>query len=73
MTTTGYGDLTPDRSHPAEIVSAMALMLAGTIITGPFIAFGASLLTRVHWVRMQGLRPGADISSFAVPAASAAR
>jgi len=73
MTTTGYGDLTPDRSHPAEIVSAMALMLAGTIITGLFIAFGASLLTRVHWVRMQGLRPGADISSFAVPAASAAR
>ena len=57
MTTTGYGDLTPDRSHPAEIVSAMALMLAGTIITGLFIAFGASLLTRVHWVRMQGLRP----------------
>ena len=57
MTTTGYGDLTPDRSHPAEIVSAMALMLAGTIIIGLVIAFGASLLTRVHWVRMQGLRP----------------
>ena len=57
MTTTGYGDLTPDRSNPVEIVSAMLLMLAGTIITGLFIAFGASLLTRVHWVRMQGLRP----------------
>jgi Trk K+ transport system NAD-binding subunit len=57
MTTTGYGDLTPDRSHPVDIVSAMVLMLAGTIITGLFIAFGASLLTRVHWVRMQGLRP----------------
>jgi voltage-gated potassium channel Kch len=57
MTTTGYGDLTPDRSHPVEIVAAMLLMLAGTIITGLFIAFGASLLTRVHWVRMQGLRP----------------
>ena len=57
MTTTGYGDLTPDRSNPVEIVSAMLLMLAGTILTGLFIAFGASLLTRVHWVRMQGLRP----------------
>jgi Trk K+ transport system NAD-binding subunit len=57
MTTTGYGDLTPDRSNPVEIVSAMVLMLAGTIITGLFIAFGASLLTRVHWVSMQGLRP----------------
>ncbi|MBV8132114.1 MAG: NAD-binding protein [Alphaproteobacteria bacterium] len=57
MTTTGYGDLTPDRSHPVDIVSAMVLMLAGTIITGLFIAFGASLLTRVHWVSMQGLRP----------------
>ncbi len=57
MTTTGYGDLTPDRSNPVEIVFAMLLMLAGTIITGLFIAFGASLLTRVHWVSMQGLRP----------------
>jgi Trk K+ transport system NAD-binding subunit len=57
MTTTGYGDLTPDRSNPLDIVAAMLLMLAGIIITGLFIAFGASLLTRVHWVRMQGLRP----------------
>jgi voltage-gated potassium channel Kch len=57
MTTTGYGDVTPDRSHPIDIVAAMLLMLAGTVITGLFIAFGASLLTRVHWVRMQGLRP----------------
>jgi len=57
VTTTGYGDLTPDRSHPGDIVAAMLLMLSGTIITGLFIAFGASLLTRVHWVRMQGLRP----------------
>src|SRR6516164_1167208 len=57
VTTTGYGDLTPDRNHPVDIVAAMLLMLSGTIITGLFIAFGASLLTRVHWVRMQGLRP----------------
>jgi voltage-gated potassium channel Kch len=57
MTTTGYGDLTPDRANTVDIVSAMLLMLAGTVITGLFIAFGASLLTRVHWVSMQGLRP----------------
>jgi Trk K+ transport system NAD-binding subunit len=57
MTTTGYGDLTPDRGHSVDIVAAMLLMLAGTIITGLFIAFGASVLTRVHWIRMQGLRP----------------
>jgi voltage-gated potassium channel Kch len=57
MTTTGYGDLTPDRSKPLEIVVAMLLMLSGITLTGLFIAFGASLLTRVHWVTMQGLRP----------------
>jgi hypothetical protein len=57
MTTTGYGDLTPDRSKPFEIVVAMLLMLSGITLTGLFIAFGASLLTRVHWVTMQGLRP----------------
>jgi voltage-gated potassium channel Kch len=57
MTTTGYGDLTPDRSEPVEIVVAMLLMLSGITLTGLFIAFGASLLTRVHWVTMQGLRP----------------
>jgi Trk K+ transport system NAD-binding subunit len=57
MTTTGYGDLTPDRSRPLEIVVAMLLMLSGITLTGLFIAFGASLLTRVHWVALQGLRP----------------
>jgi len=57
MTTTGYGDVTPDRSHPLDIVAAMLLMLSGITLTGLFIAFGASLLTRVQWVTMQGLRP----------------
>lgn len=57
MTTTGYGDVTPDRGNPVDIVAAMLLMLAGITLTGLFIAFGASLLTRVHWVTMQGLRP----------------
>jgi Trk K+ transport system NAD-binding subunit len=57
MTTTGYGDVTPDRSNPLEIVVSMLLMLSGITLTGLFIAFGASLLTRVHWVTLQGLRP----------------
>ncbi len=57
MTTTGYGDVTPDRSHPVDIIAAMLLMLSGITLTGLFIAFGASLLTRVQWVTMQGLRP----------------
>lgn len=57
MTTTGYGDLTPDRSNPVDIIAAMLLMLSGITLTGLFIAFGASLLTRVHWITLQGLRP----------------
>ena len=57
MTATGYGDVTPNRGDPFEIIAAMVLMLAGVTMTGLFIAFGASLLVRVHWVTMQGLRP----------------
>jgi voltage-gated potassium channel Kch len=57
MTTTGYGDVTPDRGNPLDLLAAMLLMLAGITLTGLFIAFGASLLTRVQWVAMQGLRP----------------
>lgn len=57
MTTTGYGDITPDPHHPADIAMAMLLMLVGTLATGVFIAFVAARLTRVQWVRMQGLRP----------------
>jgi hypothetical protein len=73
MTTTGYGDLTPDRSKPLEVVVAMLLMLSGITLTGLFIAFGASLLTRVHWVTMQGLRPvhRREHIVIAAPAASA--
>jgi Trk K+ transport system NAD-binding subunit len=57
MTTTGYGDVTPDRGNPFEIIAAILLMLTGVTLTGIFIAFGASLLVRVHWVTLQGLRP----------------
>ena len=58
MTTNGYtSDLTPDLKHPLDIVGAMLLMLSGSVISGIFIAFAASRLTRAQWVRMQGLRP----------------
>jgi voltage-gated potassium channel Kch len=57
MTTTGYGDIIPNRDDPVDIAMAMLLMLIGTLITGIFIAFVAARLTRVQWVRMQGLRP----------------
>jgi voltage-gated potassium channel Kch len=57
MTTTGYGDITPNHTEPADVAMAMVLMLLGTVFTGIFIAFLASRLTRAQWVRMQGLRP----------------
>ena len=56
MTTTGYGDLTPDRNNIGDIGIAMMLMLAGVVLTGIFIGFAASLLTQARYVRMQGLR-----------------
>ena len=56
MTTTGYGDITPDRAHAFDIAMAMGLMLSGIVFTGIFIAFAAALVTRAQWVRVQGLR-----------------
>lgn len=57
MTTTGYGDVVPDRHNPAEIGAAMLLMLSGVVFIGVFTALVAVALTRMQWVRMQGLRP----------------
>jgi voltage-gated potassium channel Kch len=57
ITTTGYGDITPNRDNPLDIAIAMTLMLSGVVFTGIFIAIVASRLTRAQWVRMQGLRP----------------
>jgi len=57
MTTTGYGDITPNHNDPYDVVTAMALMLFGTVFTGIFIAFVTARLTRGQWTRMQGLRP----------------
>lgn len=56
MTTSGYGDIVPDRANPGQIIAAMVLMAAGISFTGIFIALIASRLTRAQWVRMQGLR-----------------
>ena len=56
MTTTGYGDMTPDRGNVVDVLMAMLLMLSGIAFTGVFIAFAASMLTRAQWVRAQGLR-----------------
>ena len=57
LTTTGYGDITPHRNDVVDVLTAMLLMLSGTIVTGIFIAIAAARLTRAQWVRMQGLRP----------------
>jgi Trk K+ transport system NAD-binding subunit len=57
LTTTGYGDITPHRTEVLDVLTAMLLMLSGTIVTGIFIAIVAARLTRAQWVRMQGLRP----------------
>jgi voltage-gated potassium channel Kch len=56
MTTTGYGDLTPDRNNQGDVLIAMMLMLAGIVLTGIFIGFAASMLTQARYMRMQGLR-----------------
>lgn len=56
MTTTGYGDITPNLDRTGDIVTSMLLMMAGTTFTGIFIALAASRLTRAQWVRLQGLR-----------------
>ena len=57
MTTTGYGDIAPNHDDPSDVITAMLLMLLGTVFTGIFIAMVTARLTRVQWVRMQGLRP----------------
>ncbi len=57
MTTTGYGDITPNHNNATDIGIAMLLMLLGTVLTGIFIAMASARLTHAHWVRMQGLRP----------------
>lgn len=57
MTTTGFGDISPNHDKPWDVAFAMTLMLTGTTLAGIFVAYAASLLTRAQWVRMQGMRP----------------
>lgn len=56
MTTTGYGDITPLNAGPVAKLSAVGVMVIGLALSGIFIAFVTSALTRAQWVAMQGLR-----------------
>jgi Trk K+ transport system NAD-binding subunit len=57
ITTTGYGDVTPNHSSTAEMIAAILLMLSGVVFTGIFTAFVVAILTRIHLLMIQGLRP----------------
>lgn len=56
MTSTGYGDITPLDAGPIPMLASNVLMVGGLAISGIFIAFVTSALTRAQWVAMQGLR-----------------
>ncbi|GAC1408244.1 MAG: NAD-binding protein [Candidatus Velthaea sp.] len=55
MTTVGYGDVTP-LGNAYGMLFANFLMIAGVALSGIFIAFATSALTRAQFVAMQGLR-----------------
>jgi Trk K+ transport system NAD-binding subunit len=56
MTTVGYGDITPLDAGPLAKIFAMVMMVSGVALSGIFIAFATSALTRAQWIAMQGLR-----------------
>jgi Trk K+ transport system NAD-binding subunit len=56
MTTTGYGDLTP-QPVPAQEIAAMLTMLAGVTFSGIFVALVAAYFTQSEYRLLQGLRP----------------
>ena len=56
MTTTGYGDISPLGAGTAGKLAAMALMLAGLIFSGIFIALLSSGFTQARYDAVQGLR-----------------
>lgn len=56
MSTTGYGDMAPDRSKPISMIVAMVVMLFGIGFFGIFTASATALLSRAQQVRIQGLR-----------------
>ncbi len=56
MTTVGYGDITPLDAGPLAKIASIVMMVSGVALSGIFIAFATSALTRAQWVAMQGLR-----------------
>jgi NAD(P)-dependent dehydrogenase (short-subunit alcohol dehydrogenase family) len=56
MSTTGYGDLTPQPYGPVPMLVGMALMFAGVGFFGIFTALLTTRLARAHAVRIHGLR-----------------
>ncbi|MFN2461400.1 MAG: TrkA family potassium uptake protein, partial [Candidatus Velthaea sp.] len=56
MTTVGYGDVTPLGAGPLAKIAASVIMIAGVAISGIFIAFATSALTRAQWTATQGMR-----------------
>jgi len=56
MTTTGYGDITPQPTALQEL-AAMLTMLAGLTFSGIFVALVAAYFTQSEYRLLQGLRP----------------
>jgi Trk K+ transport system NAD-binding subunit len=56
MTTTGYGDITPQSAGPLGELASMALMLSGLTFSGIFVAILASKLSQAQFIAVQGLR-----------------
>ncbi len=56
LTTVGYGDITPSEAGPLAKLVAMITMIAGVALSGIFIAFGTSAITRAQFNATRGLR-----------------
>jgi Trk K+ transport system NAD-binding subunit len=56
MTTTGYGDITPQSAGPLGEAAAILLMLAGITFSGIFVAILASKFAQAQFIALQGLR-----------------
>jgi len=56
MTTTGYGDITPQSAGALGELAAIGLMLAGVIFSGIFVAILASKFAQAQFIAVQGLR-----------------
>ncbi|HEY0395826.1 MAG TPA: NAD-binding protein [Candidatus Elarobacter sp.] len=55
FTSTGYGDITP-KDHVLGMIAANLVMFVGVAVTGIFIAFATSAVTRAQFTAIQGLR-----------------